>query len=97
MSTLDWMFKVQDAFHAHFLIEDEPSRPGIEWSIGMKRGGEEIAVWVRGIFADDLTPETQADHQYQANTCVGFLVDQLEAGWEPEEGEQFMIIIANPT
>ncbi len=96
MSDDGWMFRVQDGFHAHFHVNEGPSQPGIEWSIGMKNGDREVSVWVRGIFAEDMRDDVRADHQYQANTCIGFLVDQLEAGWEPEGGEQFMIIVANP-
>ncbi|RJF88232.1 hypothetical protein D3874_15415 [Oleomonas cavernae] len=97
MSDDGWMFRVTDAFHAHFHVDDGPSQPGIEWAIGMKNGETELQVWVRGLFAEDMSEEIRADHQYQANTCIGFLADQLGEGWEPQGGEQFMIVIANPT
>ncbi|MFA5123675.1 hypothetical protein [Zavarzinia sp.] len=93
----DWMFRVEDAFHAHFFVEDDPeSRAGIEWVIAMRRAEQEITVMVRGIFADDMTEGPRDDHRYQANTCIGFLCDHINEGWQPKGGESFVIEIHDP-
>ncbi|PWR19866.1 hypothetical protein [Zavarzinia compransoris] len=96
MSALDWGFRIDDAFHAQFLIDDEEPRPGVEFVVGLSRGALDLNVLVRCMFADDVSPATLADHRYQAQTAIGFLADQLVEGWSPEGGEEFTIVIADP-
>lgn len=96
MSLLEWGFQVRDAFHAQILIDDEPARAGVEYVIGLTRGETDVAVLVRCLFADGAREETTIDYRHQANTCIGFLIDQMTEGWEPEGGEEFMIVVADP-
>lgn len=96
MSALDWGFRIDDAFHAQILVEDEEPRPGVEFIVGMSRDETDLNVTVRCMFTDDVTERTMADHRYQAQTAIGFLVDQLQDGWSPEGGEEFTIVIADP-
>lgn len=97
MPSTDWRFSIVDAFHAQFLIEDDPeSRAGIEWQIEAEHGGRVVSLLVRGVFADDLSPGTRADHRYQAQTCIGFLADRIDDGAIPADGETFLIEIHEP-
>ncbi|MCF4164286.1 hypothetical protein L2U69_01330 [Zavarzinia compransoris] len=96
MSVTEWGFRVQDAFHATIMIDDEPAREGVEYVIGLSRGETDVSVLVRCLFPEQVREATMTDYRHQANTCIGFLLDQMEEGWTPEGGEEFMIMIPDP-
>ena len=91
-----WLMRVEGALAAHFKAPDGPSRPGVHWTIGLKHGEETFQAMVKTLFADDATPETRADQEYQAQTAMQYLNDCLNNGWHPEQEMEHTIYIGNP-
>jgi hypothetical protein len=63
-----WLMRVEGALEAHFMQPSGTSRPGIDWTIGLKRGEELHRVRVRSYFADDMTSAVRADTTYLGRT-----------------------------
>ena len=96
MSDEPWLMRVEGALEAHFKQPTGPSRPGVDWTIGLKRGEQIHRVRVRSYFADDLTPQARGDNTYLGQTVMQYLNDLLESGWTPTEEREHVIIIGNP-
>jgi hypothetical protein len=88
--------RVERGLNAHFKQTDGSSRPGTEWSIGLKRGDETHSVMVRTYLADDLSPKFRKDTEYQARTAMQYLNDLLQKGWNPANPGALAITVANP-
>jgi hypothetical protein len=91
-----WMMRVEGALSAHFKVADGPSRPGVQWAIGLKQGENVYQVLVKILFADDATAETKAHQEYQAQVAMQYLNDRLNAGWHPDQDADHLIYIGNP-
>ena len=91
-----WLMRVERGLSAHFKQPDGSSRPGTDWSIGMKRGYESHSVMVRTYLADDLSSKLRKDTKYQARTAMQYLNDLLQKGWDPNNHGALAITIANP-
>lgn len=96
MSEEPWLMRVEGALSAHFKTSQGASRPGVHWKIGLKRGEEIHTVFVKAFLTDDATRDTQRDQEYQAQTVMQYLNDQLNAGWRPEQERDHVIHIGNP-
>jgi hypothetical protein len=92
-----WLMRIEGALSAHFFQPDGSSRPGTDWSVGLKRGEQTYNVMVRAYLSDDMTKRARADTDYQGHTVMGYLNDLLEQGWTPEQGGDLEITIQNPT
>lgn len=92
-----WLMRIEGALSAHFFQPDGTSRPGTDWSVGLKRGEQTYNVMVRAYLSDDMTRRARADTDYQGRTVLGYLSDLLEQGWTPEQGGDLAITIQNPT
>lgn len=92
-----WLMRVEGGLSAHFKIPDGPSRPGVHWTIGLKQGAKTYQVLVKALFADDATPETRANQEYQGQVAMQYLNDCLEQGWHPDQQTEHTIYISNPT
>ena len=93
----EWLMRVERGLSAHFKQPDGSSRPGTDWSIGLKRGDETHSVIVRTYLADDLSAAFRKDTQFQARTAMQYLNDLLQKGWDPTGPAAPAITIANPT
>lgn len=91
-----WLMRVESGLSAHFNMPDGPSRPGVQWTIGLKQGENIYQVLVKALLADDATPETRADEKYQAQVAMQYLNDRLTNGWHPNERTEHTIYISNP-
>jgi hypothetical protein len=91
-----WLMRVEDGLSAHFKEEDGSSRPGVQWAIGLKRGEEIYRVLVKALLADDASSSTRGNQEYQAQTAMQYLNDQLNSGWHPSEDREHTIYIGNP-
>jgi hypothetical protein len=91
-----WLMRVEGGLNAHFKQPNGPSRPGTDWRIGLKRGDEVHTVLVR-TYSDKVAPELAKDSQFMSNTAMGYLNDQLKAGWNPAEPRRHEITVTNPT
>jgi len=91
-----WLMRVEDGLSAHFKQPDGPSKPGTDWRIGLKRGGETHSVIVRTYLADDLAPALKKDSQYQARVAMEYLNHVLNDGWHPAEPRELIITLTNP-
>jgi hypothetical protein len=91
-----WLMRVEGGLAAHFKVPDGPSRPGVQWAIGLKHGEATYTVRVRALFADDASAETREDDEYQAQTAMQYLNDCLNNGWHPEQEMEHEIYIGNP-
>lgn len=89
--------RIEGALSAHFFQPDGSSRPGTDWSVGLKRGEQTYNVTVRAYLSDDMTKRARADTNYQGQTVMGYLNDLLIQGWTPEQGGDLEITIQNPT
>jgi hypothetical protein len=78
-----WQARVEGALNAHFNQPDGPSRPGTDWKIGLRRGAEMHTIFVRSYLAGGVTKATRDNTEYQGQTVIGFVFDQLAAGWSP--------------
>lgn len=92
-----WLMRIEGALSAHFFQPDGSSRPGTDWSVGLKRGEQTYNVMVRAYLSDDMTKRARADTDYQGQTVMGYLNDLLQQGWTPEQGGDLAITIQNPT
>jgi len=88
--------RVDGALAAHFRLADGPSRPGVEWIIGLKQRERTWQATVKAFFADDATAATMADQEYQAHTAMQYLNALLGAGWNPDQPRDHTIFIGNP-
>jgi hypothetical protein len=88
--------RVEGGLAAHFKTADGGSRPGVHWKIALKRGDEIHTVLVKAFLTPDATRATQRDQEYQAQTVMQYLNDQLHAGWHPEQQRDHVIHIGNP-
>lgn len=96
MSNDQWLMRIERGLSAHFKESDGSSRPGVEWAVGLKRGDELHTVTVKALLADDATPATRANQEYQAQTAMQYLNDQLHSGWDPAQAKEHVIYISNP-
>ncbi len=88
--------RIEGSLAAHFQEPNGPSRPGVMWTVGLKHGEETYTVMVKGLLADDAMPETREDQEYQAETVMQYLNDQLSSGWHPNQEKEHTIYIGNP-
>ncbi len=96
MSDGEWLMRVENGLSAHFKEPDGTSRPGVHWAIGIKRGEETFKVLVKALLTDDATNTTRRDQEYQAQTAMQYLNDQLKSGWHPAQEREHTIYIGNP-
>ena len=92
-----WLMRIEGALAAHFFQPDGSSRPGTDWSVGLKRGERTYHVMVRAYLSEDMTKRARADTEYQGQTVLGYLNDLLAQGWTPDQGGELVITIQNPT
>lgn len=92
-----WLMRIEGALSAHFFQPDGSSRPGTDWSVGLRRGEQTYNVMVRAYLSDDMTKRARTDTDYQGQTVLGYLNDLLAQGWTPEQGGDLAITIQNPT
>ena len=91
-----WLMRIEGALSAHCLQPEGCSRPGTDWSVGLKQGEREYHVMARTYFSDDMTKRAREDTEYQGHTVFGYLNDLLAGGWHPEQGGELVITIQNP-
>lgn len=91
-----WLMRVEGGLAAHFKVPDGPSRPGVQWAIGLEQGDKTYKVFVKALFADDATSRTKQDQEYQAQVAMQYLNDQLSDGWHPSQDMEHTIYIGNP-
>ncbi len=96
MSEGQWLMRIEGSLAAHFQEPNGANRPGVTWAVGLKHGEETYTVMVKGLLADDATPETRKDQEYQAETVMQYLDDQLKSGWHPKQEKEHTIYISNP-
>ena len=97
MSEPSWLLRIESGLAAHFKQPDGSSRPGTDWSVGLKRGSDEYRVIVRAYLSADATAATKSDQKYQVQTVLGYVNDLLNQGWTPAQGGQLQLTILNPT
>ena len=91
-----WLITIKSGLSAHFKEEDGSSRPGVDWIIELTRSDEKHGVLVKALLADDATPETRENQEYQAQVAMQYLNDRLNQGWHPAEEMEHTIYISNP-
>lgn len=96
MSEGEWLMRIEGGLAAHFEEPNGVSRPGVHWTVGLKHGKETYSVLVKALLADDATAATRADQEYQAQTAMQYLNDQLQSGWRPGQEKEHTIYIGNP-
>lgn len=96
MSDSQWLMRIEGSLAAHFNEPKGLSRSGVMWTVGLKHGEETYKVMVKGLLADDATPETRENKEYQAETVMQYLNDQLSLGWHPNQEKEHTIYIGNP-
>jgi hypothetical protein len=92
-----WLMRIEGAMSAHFFQPDGSSRPGTDWTVGLKRGEDTYNVMVRAYLSEDMTKRARADTDYQGQTVLGYVGDLLGQGWTPDQGGELVIFIQNPT
>ena len=92
-----WQMRIEGGLSAHFFQPDGRSRPGTDWSVGLKHGDSIFHVTVRAYLSDDMTKRARADTEYQGSTVLGYLSDLLAGGWTPDQAVDLVITIQNPT
>ena len=97
MDDSPWLMRIEGALSAHFKQANGPSRPGTDWSVGIKKGDVTYHVMVRSYFSADITRQAKADQDYQAKTVMGYLNDLIMQGWLPDQPRDLVITIQNPT
>lgn len=97
MNDTPWLMRIDNGLSAHFKMPSGPSRPGTMWTVGLERGDETYTATVKALLADDATPATRKNSEYQARTTMQYLNDQLNGGWHPSERREHTITIGNPT
>lgn len=88
--------RVEGALEAHFKQPSGESRPGIDWTIDVKRGSEIHRVRVRSYFAEGMTAATRADTTFLGRTVMHYLDDLLRSGWTPAQEREHVITITEP-
>jgi hypothetical protein len=88
--------RVESGLSAHFKEPNGSSRPGVHWAIAVTRGAETHKVLVKALLADDATTATRGNKEYQAQTAMQYLGDQLKSGWTPDQKTEHTIYIGNP-
>lgn len=96
MTDAPWLMRIENGISAHYKMPKGPSRPGTMWAVALKRGEETHTVMVKALLTDDATPATRADSQYQAQTTMQYLNDELNKGWHPSQEREHVIYIGNP-
>ncbi len=96
MGDSEWLMRIEGALSAHFFQADGSSRPGTDWSVGLKHGDQTYNVTVRAYLSSDITPQAKADEHYQGQTVIDYLYDCIENGWHPERPAKLAITIQNP-
>src|SRR5262245_12023875 len=91
-----WLMRIHGGLSAHFFQPDGSSRPGTDWTVGLKRGESIYNVTVRAYLSEDATKRTRADTEYQGKTVLGYLSDLLAEGWKPNQKGDLVIVIQNP-
>ena len=66
------------------------------WAVGLTRGDEHYVAMVKGLLADNATKATRKDANYQSQTAMQYLDDQLNNGWHPKADMEHKIHISNP-
>ena len=97
MDDSPWLMRIEGALSAHFKQADGSSRPGTDWSVGIKKGDAVYNVMVRSYLSDDITRKARRDQDYQGKTVMGYLNDLIMQGWLPDQPRNLTIIIQNPT
>jgi hypothetical protein len=92
----DWLMRVEGGLAASFKQPDGTSRPGTDWTLGLKRGDETHSVLVRTYLDASIDPKWKNDSEYQARTAMEYLNDALDKGWIPTEPRNHVITITNP-
>jgi hypothetical protein len=92
-----WLMRIEGAMSAHLFQPDGSSRPGTDWTVGLKRGEDTYNVMVRAYLSEDMTKRARADTDYQGQTVLGYIGDLLGQGWTPDQGGELVIVIQNPT
>ena len=92
-----WEMRIEGALSAHFFQPDGSSRPGTDWSVGLRHGEDVYHVMVRAYLSEDMTKRARADTEYQGQTVMGYLNDLLSKGWRPDQGGDLVLTILNPT
>src|SRR5262249_27484318 len=77
LEALKTRIEALEHLEAHFKQPTGASRPGIDWTIGIKRGPETHRVRVRSYFAEDMSPAVKADTTYLGRTVMQYLDDLL--------------------
>jgi hypothetical protein len=90
------MMRIEGGLSAHFLQPDGSSKPGTDWTVGLKRGGEIRQVMVRTYLDEGVSERTRSDTEYQGQTVLGYVSDLLAKGWAPEKGSPPQIVIRDP-
>jgi hypothetical protein len=96
MGESQWLMRIEGSLDAHFFQPDGSSRPGTDWSVGLKHGESAHTVLVRAYLSEDATGKTRSDREYQAQTVMGYLNDLLAQGWTPDRPADLAIVIQNP-
>jgi hypothetical protein len=96
MSDDNWLMRIESGLSAHFKEEDGASRPGVQWTVGLKHGEQTYTVLVKALLADNATAETRKNEEYQMQTTMQYLNDQLQSGWHPDQEKEHTIYISNP-
>src|SRR5437762_13393359 len=91
-----WLMRVEGGLAANFKVPNGPSRPGVHWTVELKQGEKTYKVMVKALFADDASPETRKNQEYQAQVAIQYLNDQLNKGWRPDRDVEHTIYIGNP-
>ena len=92
-----WLMRIEGALSAQFFQPDGSSRPGTDWSVGLKQGDHSYHVMVRAYLSEDMTKRARADTEYQGQTVLGYINDLLAGGWKPDQDGELVITIQNPT
>lgn len=76
--------RVNGGLAAHFKVPNGPSRPGVHWAIGLKRGEKTHKVTVKALFAEDATPETHKNQEYQAQVVMQYPKPGSGCSFQPD-------------
>ena len=96
MAAPQWQGRIEGALAAHFKQNDGTSRPGTDYSVGLKRGEETHRIMVRAYLADTVSAATRHDTAYQQQTVLDYVFDRLAAGWTPATGPLGALTILDP-
>ena len=96
MAEPQWQARIEGALAAHFKQPDGSSRPGTDYAVGLRRGEETHRIMVRAYLADGASAATRRNTNYQAQTVIDYLFDQIAAGWTPAAGPLPGLTILDP-